>query len=83
MSSTEYHSYNSNSETPSFDTILVPQGMEYKTVCQGIGKNLAKLNVIAIPAGIQPLTKFLKQWQQFPNFFDKVPQGLILMGLGV
>ncbi|EAM50253.1 hypothetical protein CwatDRAFT_2760 [Crocosphaera watsonii WH 8501] len=82
MSSRTYSNYKPNPKNPNFDTVLVPQGMEYKTVCDGMGKNSAKLDIIAIPAGIQPLTTFLQQWQQSPNFVNKVPQGLIMMGLG-
>ena len=82
MLSRTHSYYNPNSENPNFDNILVPQGMEYKAVCQGMDKNRSNIKIIAIPAGIEPLTKFLQQWQQTPNFLNKVPQGLILMGLG-
>ncbi|MDJ0597304.1 MAG: purine phosphorylase [Crocosphaera sp.] len=81
LSRTHSH-YNPNPQNPGFDTVLVPQGMEYKAVFQGMETNQSKLKIIAIPAGIQPLTKFLEQWQQTPDFLDKLPQGLILMGLG-
>ncbi len=81
LSRTHSH-YNSNNQNPSFDTVLVPQGMEYQAVSKGMGKNQLKFNIIAIPAGIKPLTNFLEKWQQTPDFVNKVPQGLILMGLG-
>ncbi|MGK7942481.1 MAG: purine phosphorylase [Crocosphaera sp.] len=81
LSRTHLH-YNHNSLDPSFDTVLVPQGMEYKAVVSGMAKNRSKINIIAIPAGIEPLTRFLKQWQQSRDFINKLPQGLILMGLG-
>ncbi|MDJ0580729.1 purine phosphorylase [Crocosphaera sp.] len=81
LSRTHSH-YNPNDQNPSFATVLVPQGMEYQAVYQGIGINKSKFKIIAIPAGIQPLTNFLEQWQQSPNFLDKISQRLILMGLG-
>ncbi|MGK7878870.1 MAG: purine phosphorylase, partial [Crocosphaera sp.] len=81
LSRTHSH-YNPNDKNPSFDTVLVPQGMEYQAVCKGVDKNKSKLKIIAIPAGIQPLINFLEQWQQTPNFLDKIPERLILMGLG-
>ena len=76
MSSRTYSNYKPNPKNPNFDTVLVPQGMEYKTVCDGMGKNSAKLDIIAIPAGIQPLTTFLQQWQQSPNFVNKFPSAI-------
>ncbi|EAZ90213.1 5'-methylthioadenosine/S-adenosylhomocysteine nucleosidase family protein [Crocosphaera chwakensis] len=82
MLSRSHSHYNPNPQNPSFDTVLVPQGMEYKTVFQGMGKNKSKFKIIPIPVGIQPLTNFLEQWQQTPDFLNKVHQGLILMGLG-
>ncbi|MGK7958290.1 MAG: purine phosphorylase [Crocosphaera sp.] len=81
LSRTHSH-YNPNPQNPDFNVVLVPQGMEYKAVAQGIAQNKSKIKIIAIPAGIQPLTNFLKQWQQTPDFLDKIPQGLILIGLG-
>lgn len=82
MLSRSHSHYNPNPQDPIFDTVLVPQGMEYKTVRQGIEKNQSKIQIIAIPVGIHPLTNFLEQWAQRPEFPDKKPQGLILMGLG-
>ncbi|ACB53148.1 hypothetical protein cce_3800 [Crocosphaera subtropica ATCC 51142] len=82
MLSRSHSHYNPNPQNPAFDTVLVPQGMEYKTVRQGMGKNKSKVNIIPIPVGIKPLTNFLEQWQQCPDFLNKLPQGLILMGLG-
>ena len=81
LSRTHSH-YNPNNQNPSFDTVLVPQGTEYQAVYKGMAENTSKLNIIPIPAGINPLTNFLKQWEQTPEFLNKVPQGLILMGLG-
>ena len=81
LSRTHSH-YNPNDHNPSLTTVLVPQGMEYQAVCQGIDKNESKIQIIAIPAGLQPLTNFLEQWQQTPNFLYKIPERLILMGLG-
>ncbi len=82
MLSRSHSHYNPNAQNPGFDTVLAPKGMEYKTVRQGMGKNQAKFQIIAIPVGINPLTNFLEQWQQRPDFLNKVPKGLILMGLG-
>ncbi len=81
LSRTHSH-YNPNPQNPGFDTVLVPKGREYKAVAAGLGKKNSKLRIIAIPAGIKPLTNFLKQWQQSPEFLNKVPKGLILIGLG-
>ena len=81
LSRTHSH-YNPNSFNPSFDTVLVPQGMEYKAVVSEIAKNQSKIKTIAIPAGIEPFKRFLEQWQQSTDFLNKLPQGLILMGLG-
>ncbi|MDJ0729843.1 MAG: purine phosphorylase [Crocosphaera sp.] len=82
MLSRTHSYYNSNPQTPGFDTLVVPQGMEYKAVCKLIAKNQSKLKIIAIPAGIKPLSNFLEQWQQTPDFLHQLPQGLILIGLG-
>lgn len=82
MLSRSHSHYNPNPQNPDVNTVLVPQGMEYKTVCQGMGKNQSKFKIIRIPAGIKPLSHFLEQWQQTPDFLNKRPQGLILMGLG-
>ncbi|ALF56018.1 phosphorylase [Nostoc piscinale CENA21] len=49
--------------------ILVPQGAEYKAVCRGLRQNTGSIpRVLAIPVGMQPLTKYLQQWdkQQSP-----------------
>ncbi|MDJ0659090.1 MAG: purine phosphorylase [Crocosphaera sp.] len=81
LSRTHSH-YNPNPQNLGFDTVLVPQGTEYKAVSQGIAKNPLNLKIIAIPAGIKPLNNFLEKWQQTPEFLNKVPKGLILMGLG-
>jgi purine-nucleoside phosphorylase len=82
MSTTTHIPDNDNRLISGFDTLLVPQGMEYKAVCQGIGKNKQKIKIISIPVGIKPVSNFLQQWQQQPEFLDKLPKGLILMGLG-
>ncbi|MEA5508828.1 purine phosphorylase [Crocosphaera sp. UHCC 0190] len=63
-------------------TLLVPQGMEYQAVCRGIKQTSANLEIIAIPVGIQPVTEFLTRWQQTTEFLNKLPMGLMVMGLG-
>ncbi|AVH65843.1 phosphorylase family protein [Nostoc sp. 'Peltigera membranacea cyanobiont' N6] len=48
----------------SINTILVPQGAEYKAVCRGLrGGNGSMPTVGAIPVGMKPLLKYLQQAQ--------------------
>ncbi|MEH2441114.1 5'-methylthioadenosine/S-adenosylhomocysteine nucleosidase family protein [Nostoc sp.] len=48
----------------SINTILVPQGAEYKAVCRGLrGGNGSMPTVVAIPVGMKPLLKYLQQAQ--------------------
>ncbi|MEA5534964.1 purine phosphorylase [Crocosphaera sp. XPORK-15E] len=68
--------------THQINRLLVPQGMEYQAVCRGIKQTSANLEIIAIPVGIKPLTDFLRQWQQTPEFLNKSWTGLMVMGLG-
>ncbi len=63
------------------DTILVPQGAEYRAVCRGLYSLASRPAIVAIPVGIQPVTQFLDQWQQTPEFINKPPTKLLLMGL--
>ncbi|MFN6461957.1 MAG: phosphorylase [Nostoc sp. DedVER02] len=46
------------------NTILVPQGAEYKAVCRGLsGVTGSMPTVVAIPVGMKPLLKYLHQGQ--------------------
>ncbi|WP_223278444.1 5'-methylthioadenosine/S-adenosylhomocysteine nucleosidase family protein [Nostoc sp. 'Peltigera membranacea cyanobiont' 232] len=46
------------------NTILVPQGAEYKAVCRGLsGVTGSMPTVVAIPVGMKPLLKYLQQGQ--------------------
>jgi Phosphorylase superfamily len=46
------------------NTILVPQGSEYKAVCRGLsGVTGCIPTVVAIPIGMKPLLKYLQQGQ--------------------
>ncbi|MEH2172670.1 5'-methylthioadenosine/S-adenosylhomocysteine nucleosidase family protein [Nostoc sp.] len=46
------------------NTILVPQGAEYKAVCRGLsGITISIPTIVAIPVGMKPLLKYLQQAQ--------------------
>ncbi|MDZ8094758.1 MAG: phosphorylase [Nostoc sp. DedQUE05] len=46
------------------NTILVPQGAEYKAVCRGLSGITAPIpKVVPIPVGMKPLLKYLQQGQ--------------------
>lgn len=67
------------------DTILVPQGAEYRAICRGLGqrnKRTETPRLLAVPLGVQPLTAYLENWQQSPEFLNKPPAGILLVGLG-
>ena len=52
------------SNFPLINTILVPQGAEYKAVCRGLrGVTGSIPTVVAIPVGMEPLLKYLQQSQ--------------------
>ena len=57
------------------DLIFVPQGAEYKAVCRGLARSMTKPEVVVIPIGVEPVSRYL----QGQNFTGK--RG-ILMGLG-
>jgi hypothetical protein len=42
--------------------ILVPQGAEYQAVCRGVRRVAHPPQVVPIPAGIEPVTRFLQTW---------------------
>ena len=46
------------------NTILVPQGAEYKAVCRGLSDVTGSIpTLVAIPVGMKPLLKYLQQGQ--------------------
>ncbi|MHC0063248.1 5'-methylthioadenosine/S-adenosylhomocysteine nucleosidase family protein [Nostoc sp. UIC 10890] len=52
------------SNFPLINTILVPQGAEYKAVCRGLSGVTGSIpTVVAIPVGMKPLLKYLQQSQ--------------------
>lgn len=63
-------------------TILVPQGSEYKAVCRGLMHlKSPKPLVLPIPIGSKPLISYLKNLQQ-TDYFPKGSQSkVLLMGL--
>ena len=69
--------------TSCIDTILVPQGTEYKAVYEGFRKiKLFSTKIIQIPAGLLPSKHYLQRWQQTREFVSYPPKGILLMGLG-
>lgn len=64
------------------DWILVPQGLEYRHVLKGLGKDTANHpKILQIPIGSQPVVRHLKQWQQTKDFLNKPAKRVLLMGL--
>ncbi len=59
----------------SIDLIFVPQGAEYKAVCRGLAGSMTKPEVVAIPIGVKPVSRYL-QGRKFPG------KRVLLMGLG-
>lgn len=43
--------------------ILVPQGAEYQSVLRGVKRVANPPQVVPIPVGIEPVTRFLQNWQ--------------------
>lgn len=73
---------NQLTHSPLPQTILVPQGAEYKAVCRGLsGVKLPKPWVVPIPIGSKPVTHYLERWQQTEDFLTAKPLGILLMGL--
>jgi hypothetical protein len=66
----------------SIQTILVPQGAEYKSVCRGLRRSAARtLPVLPIPVGASPLTRYLKTLQEAGHFSNHPQPNVLLMGL--
>lgn len=62
---------------PSIQTILVPQGAEYQTVCRGLSQiNSPKPLILPIPIGCKSLTQHL---EKLP--LPKLHENIVLMGL--
>ncbi|MEH2010395.1 5'-methylthioadenosine/S-adenosylhomocysteine nucleosidase family protein [Nostoc sp.] len=62
------------------NTILVPQGAEYKAVCRGLSGVTGSIpTVVAIPLGIKPLLKYLQQSQGNGQFL--APSRVVIMGI--
>ncbi|MBD2530308.1 phosphorylase [Nostoc flagelliforme FACHB-838] len=58
------------------NTILVPQGAEYKAVCRGLSGITDSIpTVVAIPVGMKPLLKYLQQGQFI------APSRVLIMGI--
>ncbi|MFB8790153.1 MAG: phosphorylase [Potamolinea sp.] len=63
-------------------TILVPQGSEYKAVCRGLMHlKSPKPLVLPIPIGSKPLISYLKNLQQTGEFPKDSQPKVLLMGL--
>ncbi|MEH2465178.1 5'-methylthioadenosine/S-adenosylhomocysteine nucleosidase family protein [Nostoc sp.] len=61
------------------NTILVPQGAEYKAVCRGLSGVTGSIpTVIAIPVGMKPLLKYLQQSQGNGQFLAPKSRVLIM-----
>lgn len=62
--------------------VFVPQGAEYKAVCNGL-KLLSKTvpQVISIPVGGKAVTKYLQQWYKSVNLLKDSQACALVMGL--
>lgn len=68
--------------SPPIQTILVPQGAEYKAVCRGLrGVAGSTPTVVAIPIGMKPLTKYLQQSQTDKHFLNHPQPRVLVMGI--
>ncbi|HEY9847733.1 MAG TPA: hypothetical protein V6D03_16240 [Candidatus Caenarcaniphilales bacterium] len=63
-------------------TILVPQGAEYKAVCQGLRRvPVAKPCVVPIPVGPVPLTRYLEKLRAQEKLTSHPQPQVLLLGL--
>ncbi|MEH2253757.1 5'-methylthioadenosine/S-adenosylhomocysteine nucleosidase family protein [Nostoc sp.] len=61
------------------NTILVPQGAEYKAVCRGLSNVTGSIpTIVAIPVGMNPLLKYLQQSQVNGQFLAPKSRVLIM-----
>lgn len=64
------------------DAIFVPQGSEYKAVCNGLNRVTGQTpKIVPIPVGIKPLIKYLQKWQKQEYFPNERQPKVIIMGL--
>ncbi|ARV58108.1 phosphorylase [Nostocales cyanobacterium HT-58-2] len=64
------------------DAILVAQGAEYKSVCQGLNRlTVPTPPVFPIPMGPSAFTKYLEQWLQAKHLSHHPQPRVLLMGL--
>jgi len=67
---------------PPIQTILVPQGAEYKAVCRGLScVSAPKPLVMAIPIGSKSLARYLERYLQTGHFLNYPQPRVLLMGL--
>ncbi len=70
------------SDFPSINTILVPQGAEYKAVCRGLSRVIGTIpTVMSIPVGIKPLTRYLQQLPEDKSFLNQPQSRVLVMGI--
>ncbi len=60
-------------------TILVPQGVEYRAVCQGLKKVANPPKVLSVPAGPMPITRHLERLYRDGYFTHTA--NVLMMGL--
>lgn len=62
--------------------IFVPQGAEYKAVCNGLKRvNKTSSQVISIPVGGKAVTKYLQEWYKTVNLLKESQPYALVMGL--
>jgi Phosphorylase superfamily len=62
--------------------IFVPQGAEYRAVCQGLRRINSQIPLIfPIPIGVNAFKAYLENWQQTQNFLDKPCDRVLILGL--
>ncbi len=67
--------------SPHIDLVFVPQGVEYRSVCNGLSATgYQSITVVPIPVGPQGVTQFLQRWLQQSHW--AAPPNALLMGLG-
>lgn len=66
---------------PRFSLIIGVKGAEYGAISSPFAKSSVKSNLLAIPAGLTPVQSFLEQQFQSIESFNKLSEGVLLMGL--
>lgn len=64
-----------------FDLILAVKGAEYNTIHSILTQSSQEANLLAIPAGMNPVKAFLTQHFHSQESLNKLGQGVLLMGL--